>query len=204
MSVNSSPVAEGREYIKLRNLSDRQAILVEAAFKWLVEVFEFKKKHNRIALDVLHAKGIEPPRLFITGAPGSGKSYIVETICELASMLELGHVSTAFRNGSIKANVDGTPVCIGPPFVDKHDKSGLLHVSNKKVFMCQNRMIATNLCLVVMDELAIMDMRSMVLLDLAMKQIMASKLPYGGLATTVALDSHQCNQSFAVHADTSI
>ena len=49
-------------------------------------------------------------QLLLTGDPGSGKSYIIETICELAQIMEVGFVSTTSSNGIAAANVDGTTI----------------------------------------------------------------------------------------------
>ena len=50
-------------------------------------------------------------KLLLTGDPGSGKSYTIETICELAQIMQVGFVGITSYNGIAAANVDGTTVC---------------------------------------------------------------------------------------------
>ena len=52
-----------------------------------------------------------PCRIIAIGNPGSGKSYVIETICELAKIIKLGFVGITSYNGMAAANVDGNTVC---------------------------------------------------------------------------------------------
>jgi hypothetical protein len=42
----------------------------------------------------LQSSGIKVPHILLTGDPGSGKSYSIETITELATKMKMGHVIT--------------------------------------------------------------------------------------------------------------
>ena len=87
------------EYIDSRNLSDSQKVVVRK----IVNYFE--------QLGTSHARNnINPPeplRLLVTGDPGSGKSYVIETICELAQLMMTGTVACSSFNGIAAVNIDG-------------------------------------------------------------------------------------------------
>ena len=47
---------------------------------------------NTISLQELESAGVKPRKLLLNGEPGSGKSYVIVTICEISSIMTLGHV----------------------------------------------------------------------------------------------------------------
>ena len=49
---------------------------------------------------------IPAPTYLITGEPGAGKSYAIQTIVELASILQLGITASTSYNGIAAVNVD--------------------------------------------------------------------------------------------------
>ena len=57
---------------------------------------------------------IPPPKPFkilLTGGPGTGKSFVIETICDLVKWLRTGKVTTSSWNGIAAVNIDGSTLC---------------------------------------------------------------------------------------------
>ena len=57
---------------------------------------------------------IPPPKPFkilLTGGPGTGKSFVIETTCDLVKWLRTGKVKTSSWNGIAAVNIDGSPLC---------------------------------------------------------------------------------------------
>ena len=57
---------------------------------------------------------IQPPKPFqilLTGGPGTGKSFVIETICDLVKWLRTGKVTTSSWNGIAAVNIDGSTLC---------------------------------------------------------------------------------------------
>ena len=69
------------------------------------------KEHTRhFTPTELLDREIKPPKLLMTGEPGSGKSYTIDTICELASVMKVGVVATTSYNGIAPVNIDGNTI----------------------------------------------------------------------------------------------
>jgi hypothetical protein len=69
-----------------------------------------KESTQRFAPGELLECGIKPPRLLLTGELGSGKGYIIDTLCELASVMKIGIVATTSYNGIAAVNIDGNTI----------------------------------------------------------------------------------------------
>ena len=50
-------------------------------------------------------------RILVTGKPGCGKSYVISTITELASIMNLRHIATCSYSGIAAVNIDGFTIC---------------------------------------------------------------------------------------------
>ena len=48
--------------------------------------------------------------MLLTADPGTGKSYVIDVICHLAELFNLGYVGTTSYNGIAAVNVDGNTV----------------------------------------------------------------------------------------------
>ena len=59
------------------------------------------------AVDERNAIKPKPVNILMTGDPGAGKSYVIETIVEMAERMKVGHVQTTSYNGIAAVNIDG-------------------------------------------------------------------------------------------------
>jgi hypothetical protein len=53
----------------------------------------------------------KPFKILLTGGPGTGKSFVIETICNLVKWLQTGKVTTSSWNGIAAVNIDGSTLC---------------------------------------------------------------------------------------------
>jgi hypothetical protein len=105
-----SKQTEGYSYIQSRNLSTSQAHVVRQVYDYFCAIGQRRVKESTqcFAPGELLECGIKPPRLLLTGEPGSGgKSYITDTLCELASVMKIGIVAATSYNGIAAVNIDG-------------------------------------------------------------------------------------------------
>jgi hypothetical protein len=105
-----SKQTEGYSYIQSRNLSTSQAHVVRQVYDYFCAIDQRRVKESTqcFAPGELLECGIKPPRLLLTGEPGSGgKSYITDTLCELASVMKIGIVAATSYNGIAAVNIDG-------------------------------------------------------------------------------------------------
>ena len=58
-------------------------------------------------VDIFNRTAPQQLRLFLTGKPGTGKSYVVETIIEMAELFGNKHVATSAPFGVATANIFG-------------------------------------------------------------------------------------------------
>ena len=106
---------EGKRYIQSRRLSPSQKAVIDKVFDYFTSIDNHLQK-NDIKIDQLnpqdlHNNGIEAQLLLVTGQPGSGKSYVIETVTELCEKMKIGHVTTTSYNGMAAVNVDGNTIC---------------------------------------------------------------------------------------------
>jgi hypothetical protein len=83
-----SKTTEGWNFIKRRDLSVSQAHVVMKVYDYFCAIDQRRVKENtrHFTPTELLERGVNPPNLLMTGEPGSGKSYTIDTICELASV----------------------------------------------------------------------------------------------------------------------
>ena len=82
-------------------MSRSQKRILLRVFKYFQKIAVFKQENNRVSVTLkdLLSNGIKPMQLLLTGDPGSGKSYVIETICELAQIMKVGFVGITSYNG---------------------------------------------------------------------------------------------------------
>ena len=187
-------IEEANIYIKNRNLSKSQQKIVSKVFAYFTQVAKFKANkppNKHISFQELYSKSICPPRLLLTGDPGSGKSYTTETIVELATILNLGSVATTSYNGIAAVNVDGSTICSMFAIFETSDASKCKTLDSDTVANLRNKLNIDSMCFLVIDEVSTIDSRIVALLDLRLRQITAAELPFGGIPILFTGDFNQ-------------
>ena len=119
--------------------------------------------------------------LLLTGDPGSGKSYTIETICELAQIMEVGFVGTTSYNGIAAANVDGTTIC--SMFSVGNTGEGCKNFLNdEEIESMILRLNIENMIFLIIDEVSTIDSCNIALLDYRLRQFTGCKESFGGLS----------------------
>ena len=174
MNTNNIKVAVQR-YLLQRNLSDSQLKIVNR----ILQCFWCLKKNGK---PLRECKGLNAPQLLVTGDPGSGKSYVIETIRTLASLMHVGHVATCSYNGIAAVNIDGTTIC-NLFKINDHTSSGRhWELDDDGLLELKQKLCADILCGVIVDEASTIDTRIIALLHHRLQQLMNNfDLPFGGV-----------------------
>jgi len=138
------------------------------------------------------------PRLLVTGDPGSGKSYVVETIVELAARMKAGYVQTTSHNGIAAVNIDGTTLCTLlsvpqhiPSETDCTQSSNSLKLHDAQLKLLRHRLCSDELCLLVLDEVSTIDAVMIAVIDQRLQEVMDCTEPFGGLGVIFVGDFNQ-------------
>ena len=94
-------------------MSESQSHIVNKIFNHFKAVKNHQTHKDKYASNIvdLHNNNVQAPLLLMTGDPGSGKSYVIETVMELATMLKIGSVAATSFNGIAAVNIDGSTIC---------------------------------------------------------------------------------------------
>ena len=185
-----SPTATAARYLQERNLSASQAAVVEKVFQYFSHVTDYRcqQQVNDITFQHLHDQGIKALRLMLTGDPGSGKSYVIETICELAAIMKLGFVGTTSYNGIAAVNVDGNTISSTFSIFDTSDEKSTQPINALEL---RNKLDASNMCFLIIDEVSTIDGKILAIVDLRLQQVYNNTLPFGGMPIMLAGDFNQ-------------
>ena len=144
---------------------------------------------------------IKPPKPFkilLTGGPGTGKSFVIETICDLVKWLRTGKVTTSSWNGIAAVNIDGSTLCsllnIRP--TDRKatnvQKGYIAPIGSIDLLQkMRNSLNPDQMCIFVIDEVSTADGICIATVDSCMKQIMGNDEDFGGLAMLFVGDFNQ-------------
>ena len=184
---------EGRSYLDTRDLTKSQTFAIEKIFRYFCEVSKLQTTLNSTAVtaDIIKKNGIEPPRILLTGDPGSGKSYFSETVTELAARMRLGAVLATSYNGIAAVNVDGNTICSMFSIIDTKDSPD---VRSKNDDWVQQKKVALSfdqVCFIIVDEVSTIDSKVIALLDLRLRQLSGVDAPFGGMPIILAGDFNQ-------------
>ena len=182
---------EARQYLELRDLSTRQFIVANKVFDYFKQVRHYKAKVNRpVSFYELQNNKILPPRFIVTGDPGTGKSYLIETICELASMMKMGFVGTTSYNGIAAVNIDGNTITSMFSLHDDNTKK-LNEDDCEKIQNLRNSLNSDSMCFLVVDEVSTIDCRIIAMLNSRCQQIFDNDLDFGGIPVLFTGDFNQ-------------
>jgi hypothetical protein len=135
---------------------------------------------------------IPAPRLLLTGDPGTGKTYVIETVCELAIILEIGTVSTCSYNGIAAVTVDGSTICSLFSINDTRVSGSKCKLDDTSVLQLCQKLDADHICCLIVDEISTIDTHIIALLHFCLQQIMDNyNLPFGGLPILFVGDFNQ-------------
>ncbi|MGL5936793.1 MAG: AAA family ATPase, partial [Cetobacterium sp.] len=185
-------VDKAANYIQSRNLTPSQLSLTNPMFHYFQKLKENQHKYRRADLfRSMHTiEKLPAPLGLVTGDPGAGKSYGVNTIVEIPSILQLGCVAATSFNGIAAVNVDGGSLCSMFIVFDTSDNRTLL--SSDALRKLRHDLNYEQLCCLIVDEVSTIDTRIIALLDCRLKQVMDNPdLPFGGLPVLFVGDFNQ-------------
>jgi hypothetical protein len=180
-------------YIENRKLSTGQKMIVKRVLEYFRRIDKYKEHNNARMVtptDLQEAK-IKLDPLLLTGDPGSGKSYVTETICELARIMQVGFVGTTSYNGIAAVNVDGNTISSLFGISDTSEKAMKETLTEDKLLQLQQRIDHNNMCFLIVDEVSTIDTKIIALLDLRLQQVYANSYPFGGIPILFAGDFNQ-------------
>ena len=183
-------------YLAQRNLNCSQQKVVNKMLAYFYHLKLHKTATCYRAINPLctmnAVTNIPAPELLVTGDPGSGKSYVTETICDLVNIMGLGSVATCSYNGIAAVNVDGATICSlfsvtntdrGPPY----NLSSTTELEDLR-----KRLDWENIACLIVDEVSTVDTRTVALMHYRMQEVMENEqLPFGGVPIIFVGDFNQ-------------
>lgn len=127
----------------------------------------------------------------MTGDPGSGKSYVTETICGISDIMHMGFVMTTSYNGIAAVNVDGSTLSSFFGISDASEEAMKQTLTEDKLLALRNRLDYQNICFLIIDEVSTIDTQIIALIDLRLQQVYGNILPFGGLPILFGGDFNQ-------------
>jgi DNA replication protein DnaC len=180
-----------RQYIEARDLSRRQYIIASKVFDYFKKVRKYKARVKRqVSFYELQNNGIIPPRLIVTGDPGTGKSYLIETICEIASITKVGFVGTTSYNGIAAVNIDGNTISSMFSLHDDNNKK-LNEDDQERLQNLRQSLNSDDMCFLIVDEVSTIDCRLIAMLHIRCQQIFDNDLDFGGIPLLFTGDFNQ-------------
>jgi hypothetical protein len=149
-----------------------------------------------------------PFKIILTGGPGTGKSFVIETICDLVKWLKIGKVTTSSWNGIAVVNIDGSTLCSLLNIRPTDRKASSVEMgyiapiaSVDTLQKMRNSLNPGQMCIFVIDEVSTTDGICIATVDARMKTLM------GNDKISVVLhfvgDTSSLGSSFGPHHDAS-
>lgn len=185
------PAETVESYIQLRNFKVGQLRIVRKFATYFLALKRKKDDYNgTLDFKVFHTH-LPPPMTLLTGDPGTGKSYVIETITRIVDLLDLGSVATSSYNGIAAVNIDGSTICS----MFRIHESGAncsTHLDSDSMIEIREILGGSGLCCVVIDEVSTIDSKVLALLSYRLQQITGNAgLPFGGLPMLLVGDFNQ-------------
>ena len=179
-------------YIKKRNLSGGQNHCLQQVLTYFIDIANYKEtKHTNPTWVELQNNGYKPPRILLTGDPGTGKSYLIDTIRVLAGIMDVGSVATSSYNGIASVNVDGNTVCSMFGIFDTGEHNTDVKFDRDLLSRLHRKIDGDNLSFLIIDEVSTIDAKIIAILDLRLQQMFDNTLPFGGVPLIFAGDFNQ-------------
>ena len=179
------------EYIQTREFKIGQLRIVRKFATYFLALHKMKTQfYDALDFQVFYEQ-LKPPRVLLTGDPGTGKSYVIESITHLSHLLGLGNVATSSYNGIAAVNIDGSTVCS----IFKIHESGTNcspHLDGDNFKEMRERLHGSELCCVVIDEVSTIDSKVLALLSYRLQQLTGNtEIPFGGIPILLVGDFNQ-------------
>lgn len=170
-------------------LKKSQRRAVEMARQILRETNQHPSRRDKKAVDNIQ---------LITGPAGTGKSYVIRCIQDMAE--ESGRPHNSFANNAINAiHIAGSTIdsVFHPPPLKKNqtedDCHGCAPLDTDQVQRLKAKLRVCDNPIIVIDEISNVSPMKLVLVDMRLKQLMNnSNEPFGGLAVFLVGDFKQC------------
>jgi len=180
-------IPSATEYLNGRELSIGQRRVIDRFREYFERIGTVRQR--------LHTE-VDAPMLLMTGDPGAGKSYVIETLVELAYLMEAGHAQTTSFNGIAAVNIDGTTLCrllSIPTFTATETDFAKAHSSLKgdQLQAVRNDLEADKLVLFIVDEVSTLDSVMVAMIDARLQKVMGNTKPFGGIAMLFCGDFNQ-------------
>lgn len=194
----------------MQNLKDRN-FGIDSALEYTPEWFR-KRKKERSKLKGSQLEAVEMAQkllektqkptkvgnvMLITGPAGTGKSFVIGCIQDMA--LEKQRPHNSFANNAINAiHIDGSTIdsVFYPPALKKNQSEDDCHGCSPlildKLAQLRTKLRVSEKPIVIIDEISNVSPMKLVLIDMRLKQVMANDKPFGGLAVFLVGDFKQC------------
>ena len=187
-----------KDYLNCRKLSRSQARIVNHVLPYFKELAKLVHGANGERGSIVHAmaellqkRGLKAPLLLITGNPGTGKSYLIETIRELMVVIRLGTVTTCSYNGIAAVNIDGSTICSLFGIIDRKGAGPRTRISAEAILRMQEKIQADTMTVLIIDECSTIDTKIVALLHYRLQQLTGLDLPFGGYPVILNGDFNQ-------------
>ena len=177
-----STLAEVDEMLSKFNLGEEQSRVLQRVKNYLHALGPHKARSKCRP---------EPIKLLVTGMPGTGKSFVIERICDMAETFKSGHVATMAYNGIAAVNIDGNTLCSILKITPSNEGPVRETLEATEIVQIRKLLQAETLALIIIDEISNIDTATKALINSRLKQVMNSTEDYGGLGIVFLGDFSQ-------------
>ena len=171
-----------QQYLATKNLSQDKLLVVNEMYN-----------HFKSILDG-SAEEKDQPMLLITGAPGTGKSWLITAISEIAELMDLeSPIKTTFM-GIAAINIGGHTMCTFlniPTELEGIPNSRVIHWDTDKLEAFKNQYKIDKLSAIIIDEISMVKPWMLAYLDARLKEVTGSSKPFGGIPVLMFGDFDQ-------------
>ncbi len=171
-----------QQFLTTKNLSQDKLLVVNKIYN-----------HFKSILDG-SAEEKDQPMLLITGAPGTGKSWLITAISEIAKLMDLEPpIKTTFM-GIAAINIGGHTMCTFldiPTELQGISTSRVIHWDIDKLEAFKNQYKIDKLSAIIIDKISMVKPWMLAYLDARLKEVTGSSKPFGGIPVLMFGDFDQ-------------